>query len=333
MTVTDSLLGDEEPEGALAVLRRFRNHPDLGVRRQLVGTWGRFDAVEYAAEVLDRLDRAELHLSCGSSEQLAALAGMRPWHELSLQGGHRMADILAAVPRADAVTSLQLSDNPRLTDLGSLLAFGSLHRLWIHDCPAADGLDRLSALPLSLFGCSGIGDLTGLRALRSLTRISLSRQLPGTDLTDTLPPDAPLEFLFLGAHSTDGTGLRGVQHWTGLKTLSLGPLTTDVTAADWRAVSELPELTRLSERADHPGVPAVHRTDATAAGHRGAAGRLDDGRGGSGSSGAPAARTAFGDADQPGGALRSGLPLRGPLPGRGNEPGAALRTPEGAGAP
>ncbi|MFJ8792101.1 NACHT domain-containing protein [Streptomyces sp. NPDC102462] len=245
VTVTASLLGDEEPEGALAVLRRFRNHPDLGVRRQLVGTWGRFDAVEYAAEVLDRLDRAKLHLSCGSPEQLAALAGMRSWHELSLQGEHRMADILAAVPRADAVTSLQLSDNPRLTDLGSLLPFGSLHRLWIHDCPAAGGLDRLSALPLSLFGCSGIGDLTGLRTLRSLTRITLSQQLPGTDLTDTLPPEAPLEFLFLGAHSTDGTGLRGVQHWTGLKTLSLGPLTTEVTAADWRAVSELPELTRL----------------------------------------------------------------------------------------
>ncbi|MGW4731518.1 NACHT domain-containing protein [Streptomyces shenzhenensis] len=245
VTVAASLLGDEEPAGALAVLRRFRDHPDLGVRRQLVGTWGRFDTAEYAAEVLDRLDRTELHLSCGSAEQLAALAGMRPWPELAVRGARRVPDLLAAVPAADAVTSLQLSDNPHLTDLKALLPFGSLDRLWIDDCPTAGGLDHLSALPLRLFGCSGIADMTGLRALRSLTRITLGQRLPGTALTHTLPLDAPLEFLFLGAHSTDGTGLRGLQHWTGLKTLGLGPLTAEVTDDDWRAVAELPELTRL----------------------------------------------------------------------------------------
>ncbi|MFL4906144.1 NACHT domain-containing protein [Streptomyces sp. MMS24-I2-30] len=245
VTVTASLLGEEEPEGALAVLRRFREHPDLTVRRQLAGTWGRFGTAEYAAEVLDHLERAQLFLVCRSAQQLAALAGMRPWHELWIAGGHRTEDILAVVPSADAVTSLQLSDNPHLGDAGDLLPFGSLDRLWIDDCPAAGGLDRLSALPLRVFGCSGAADLTGLPALRSLARISIGQRLPGTALTHALPLDAPLDFLFLGAHSTDGTGLRGLRHWGGLTTLSLGPLTTELTADDWREVAALPALTHL----------------------------------------------------------------------------------------
>lgn len=79
VTVTASLLAEHEQDGALAVLRRFREHPDLAVRRQLAGTWGRFEAREYATEVLDHLDRANLFLTCTTSAQYAVLAGMRPW--------------------------------------------------------------------------------------------------------------------------------------------------------------------------------------------------------------------------------------------------------------
>ncbi|MFF7372034.1 NACHT domain-containing protein [Streptomyces tricolor] len=245
VAVAASVLGEEEPEGALAVLRRFRDHPDIDVRRQLMGTWPRFDAEVYAAEVLDHLDRADLALSCESAEQRAALARMRPWHWLSFHGAHRVEDVFAAVPAPEAVTSLALSDNPHLTDLGTLTAFRSLRELWVDDCPAAGGLDRLAELPLTLLGCSGIPDPTGMRALRSLTRITVSQQLPGPDLTRALPVDAPLEFLFLGRFSTDSTGLRGLRHWSGLRTLSLGPLTTELTAADWTEVAELSGLTHL----------------------------------------------------------------------------------------
>ncbi|MFI2436485.1 NACHT domain-containing protein [Streptomyces sp. NPDC018693] len=245
VVVAASLLGTEEPDGALAVLRRFRNHPDLDVRRQLVGTWGRFDAEEYAAEVLDHLDRAELRMVCETTEQRAALAGMRPWNSLAFHGAHRIEDILAAVPAHGAVTSLVLHDNPHLTDVSTLLPFTSLNKLWVYDCPAATGLEHLSELRLMLLGCSGGVDLTGMRLLRSLTTISVSQELPGIDLTEVLPVDASLNFLFLGAESTNTTGLRGLEHWACLKTLSLGPLTTELTVADWQAVSELAELTDL----------------------------------------------------------------------------------------
>ncbi len=244
VVVTASRLGAEEPEGALAVLRRYREHPDLDVRRQLAGTWHRFDTAEYAAEVVAHLERKDLFLTCESAEQRSALARMRPWHHLAFVGRHRIEEILAAAPVPDAVTQLDLRNNPLLTDADALLGFGSLRELWLVNCPAA-GLDRLAALPLELLGCRNVADVRGLRSLRSIRRLSLIQELPGTDLTDVLPVDAPLEFLFLSRHAIDDTGLRGLQRWTGLRTLSLGPLTAELTTIDWRAVMELPQLNRL----------------------------------------------------------------------------------------
>ncbi|MDN3263361.1 NACHT domain-containing protein [Streptomyces sp. CSDS2] len=248
VTVTASLLGEEEPEGALAVLRRFREHPDLNVRRQLVGTWWRFDAGVYAAEVLDHLERTDLVLTCESAEQRAAVARMRPWQRLHFRGGHRIEDILATVPAPEEVAALTLSANHELTDLSALTAFRSLRALSVYDCPAAHGVDRLAELPLAQFDCSDIVDPTQLRALRSLARLAVTQRLPGTDLCHALPVDAPLRFLHLGGESTESTGLRGLEHWTELRTLSLGLLTAELTADDWRRVTELPDLIRLHLR-------------------------------------------------------------------------------------
>ncbi|MGW0766395.1 NACHT domain-containing protein [Streptomyces sp. NPDC002676] len=272
VTITASILGEAEPEGALGVLRRFREHGDLGVRRQLVGTWGRFPTEEYAAEVLDHLDRDMLRLTCTSAEERAAVAGMRPWQRLSFRGAHRAQDIVAAVPARDEVRLLDLSDNPDLRNLGALLPFSGLRELWVYDCPAAGGLERLSPLALTRLGCFGMADMTGLRSLRSLTTVSVEQELPGTDLTHALPVDAPLEFLYLGKFTTDRTGLRGLRHWASLQTLSLGSLTTEPTAADWREVAALPGLTRLYLHGDFirdfphalrvmpelPGIEALH---------------------------------------------------------------------------
>ncbi|MFF9023988.1 NACHT domain-containing protein [Streptomyces eurythermus] len=255
VTVTASLLGEEEPEGALTVLRRFRNHPDLKVRRQLVGTWSRFDAGVYATEILDHLDRTVLILTCESAEQRAAVARMRPWQRLHFRGRHRIEDILAAVPAPEAVAALTLSANPELTDLGTLTPFRSLRALSVHNCPAAGGVDRLADLPLSRFDCSNIADPNGLRTLRSLTRLSVNQRLPGTDLRQTLPVDAPLEFLHLGEHIIESTRLRGLEHWTDLRTLSLGLLPASLTSDDWRRVTGLSELAPL--HLDIPVLPGI----------------------------------------------------------------------------
>ncbi|MFD5703011.1 NACHT domain-containing protein [Streptomyces lasiicapitis] len=244
VTITASILGREEPEGSLAVLRRFRDHPDLAVRRQLVGNWHRFDTAEYATEVLDHLNRKNLFLTCESAEQRSALATMQPWHNLSFLGAQRIEEILGAVPVPRAVTALELRRNLSLVDAGALLPFASLHEVWLTECPTG-GLEQLSALPLISLSCSHIADIAGLRRLASVRRLSLTQELPGTDLTEVLPVDAPLETLFLGASSTDTTGLRGLQHWSGLRSLSLGPLASELTYSDWQAVAELPALREL----------------------------------------------------------------------------------------
>ncbi|CAM5371889.1 NACHT domain-containing protein OS=Streptomyces tendae OX=1932 GN=GUR47_18815 PE=4 SV=1 [Streptomyces tendae] len=246
VTITASVLGGEEPDGALAVLRRFRDHPDLDVRRQLVGTWHRFDAGEYAGEVLDHLDRTGLLLNCTSPAQLGALAGMRPWPRLRVSGPHRAEEIVAAVPEPTAVTELNIGENPLLNDLTVLRGLPALTRLTYYDCPNALGLDRLAGLSLAeLVISSDDAALSGLRALTSLTLLSLVPTLPGTALTHSLPLEAPLRFLYLGDRCTESTGLRGLAHWQTLHTLSLGALTTELTVEDWREVAALPGLTHL----------------------------------------------------------------------------------------
>ncbi|MFJ3667519.1 NACHT domain-containing protein [Streptomyces sp. NPDC090106] len=206
VTVTASILGGEEPAGALAVLRRFREHSDFDVRRQLAGTWHRFDTEEYATEVLDHLDRDVLYLVCETAEQRRALTRMRPWPRLTFRGPHAIPDVLACLPSPEAVRALHLQGNPLPTD--------------------PNALRYLSALPLTHFSYEG-------------------QALPGTDLTYALPIAASLEFLNLGSDSISTTGLQGVQHWSRLRTLSLGRLTIELTVADWQAVSELPQLRSL----------------------------------------------------------------------------------------
>jgi energy-coupling factor transporter ATP-binding protein EcfA2 len=243
VTVTASLLAVDDPNGAMAVLRRFREHPSLEVRRQLVGTWGRFEARQYATEVLDHLDRTDLFLTCETPVQRAAVAAMRPWTQLWLRGPHAVADILACVRKPGAVEDLSVLYNPELTDLGSLVAFDSLRHLTLIDCEFARGVDRLSTLRLEGLTIFGSTDLTGLDELDSLQQLSIGGRLPGTRLTDSLPLGAPLRRLYLGPDTAEGTGLRGLSHWPTLEHLSLPDHRAN--APDWLEISRMPRLTSL----------------------------------------------------------------------------------------
>ncbi|PPS88636.1 NACHT domain-containing protein [Streptomyces sp. MH60] len=243
VTVAASLLAESEPSGALAVLRRFREHPSLTVRRQLVGTWERFETRRYAREVLDHLDRAGLFLTCQNPAQRSAVAVMRPWNQLRLDGPHAMTDILACVPEPGTLQELLVAYNPELTDLAPLLGFGSLRRLTLRECPSARGLGRLSALRLESLTVYGSTDLGGLNELDSLRKLVIRQQLPGARLTDSLPTGAPLRHLHLGREATKVTGLRGLSHWGTLEHLGLS--SQRATASDWAEISRLPRLTSL----------------------------------------------------------------------------------------
>ena len=245
VTVTASLLGAEEPEAALAVLRRFREHPDLEVRRQLVGTWDRFDIREYAVEVLDHLDRKELFVRCDSDEKYAALSLTRPWRSVTFVGSRSMAEILDAVVDPAQVETLSVINNPRIADLGELSFFSSLNRLWLHGCSGVESLGPLPELPITELWLSGVSGIAGLRELRSLTWLSLNRKLQGHSLADSLPVEASLEYLHLGPATVHTIGLRGLSRWPTLTTLRLGESGRPLTAADWQEVASLPALAEL----------------------------------------------------------------------------------------
>ncbi|MFZ3569829.1 NACHT domain-containing protein [Streptomyces sp. BH097] len=244
VAITASLLGSAEPAGALGVLRRFRAHPSLEVRRQLAGTWRRFDTREYAAEVLDHLGRDDLYVTCETDEQRLELPAMRPWKWLDFRGPHSLTDVVAAIPAPEAVSVVNVQDNPLAGDLGTLAAFSALDSLMVTGCPNAHGLGALADLPLTYLQY-GAHDFTGLSALNSLRRLTLEGELAADSLADALPTGAALEFLYLGGEATRTTGLRGLSRWPTLTALSLGSLTAPPTAQDWRYVAELPALVGL----------------------------------------------------------------------------------------
>lgn len=244
VTVAASVLADREPGPALAVLRRFRAHPDLLVRRQLVGTWERFETREYATEVLDHLGRKDLYLTCTSDAERTALAGMRPWNQLVFRGRHEWSDIAASVADPIAVEDLVLIDNPELTDLREVAGFESLRRLELSGCRSARGFHWLTSLSLDTLVIGDVAEVDGLRDVPSIRVLSLTQRLAGSGLTDSLPVESPLEFLFLGLGTTVNTGLRGLSHWRTLEVLSLAD-TTPLTAEDWGEVARLPHLTGL----------------------------------------------------------------------------------------
>lgn len=243
VAVTASLLAGQEPVGALAVLRRFREHPALDVRRQLVGTWDRFDAHEYAVEVLDHLDRTGLFLTCATAAQREAVAVMGPWARLGFRGSHRSSEMLGCVADPGTVEQLHIVANPEVTELGELSAFDSLRLLLIH-CPSARGLGQLARLSLTDLLIMEAADLTGLSDLTTLLQLSVDQRLPGTRLTDSLPTGAPLAYLYLGDDAIAGTGLRGLSHWESLGAMYLAP-TTPLTDEDWAEVRRLPQLALL----------------------------------------------------------------------------------------
>jgi hypothetical protein len=244
VTVTASLLAAAEPTGALAVLRRFRGHPALDVRRQLVGTWSRFATRDYAREVLDHLDRSDLVLTCTTEQHRAAIPEMRPWSRLAFSGVHSLSDIVTSLAATPDPDQLYLLDNPALTDLGDLAGLGSLRSLALDDCTSLDEFAGLSSLQLTELVLGSVAGLNGLGELGSLSLLSVSQWLPGTRLTDSLPTAAPLESLYLGPHTTTTTGLRGLSHWSGLRRVCLA-VTTSITEADWAEISALPLLHSL----------------------------------------------------------------------------------------
>ncbi|WP_328359540.1 NACHT domain-containing protein [Streptomyces sp. NBC_00445] len=264
VTRTAALVGTE---GALPVLKSFRNHPDLGVRAQLVAAWSQFDADEYADEVLAHVDGSELFLTVREDAQLRALPRLGPRPRVRFNGPHDPASLVTTLDR-ETLSHLVIYDNAQLRDLTPLCSLPELTYLHLHRCPGIRDLSPLADTGLTeLHLCwDGSGtQLVGLDRCNGLRHLGLDGELPwGVTLSTYLPTAAPLEFLFLSQGVVESRGLEDIGQWPTLRTLSLGPEPGRLWRRDWAAIARLPGLIHLFLHSsvlecldDTPPIPGV----------------------------------------------------------------------------
>ncbi|MCX5532894.1 NACHT domain-containing protein [Streptomyces sp. NBC_00006] len=263
VVITASLLGGE---GALPTLKRFRQHTSLDVRRQLVGTWHRFDSEEYASEVLTHLTRSDLDLTVQSREQWAAACRMPVWRRLDLRGPYGLAELFADT-EPGALTHLALQDNPLVDDLTPLEGLPVLRELHLDNCPEVRDLAPLAGLALHHLTARHLSTVHGLRELAGLPSLSVLLPLPGTTLTEFLPASERLGSLYLAQGAIKATGLRGLDALPGLHHLTLGGDAGPMEPADWHRLAEHPALRSLYLVVDDlpsgplPALPRIKRLD------------------------------------------------------------------------
>ncbi|MEV0172561.1 NACHT domain-containing protein [Streptomyces sp. NPDC050803] len=245
VTRTAALVGTD---GALPVLKRFRGHPDLAVRSQLVAAWGQFDPEEYADEVLAHVDGTDLFFTVREEAQLSALPRIGRRSRIRFNGPHDPASLLTALDE-EALSHLVLYDNDRLTDLTPLRSLPELNYLHLHRCPKARDLSPLADTGLAeLHLCWSGSDpgFVGLDRCDRLRILGLDGELAwGVTLSGFLPTAAPLEYLFLAHGALESRGLEDIGHWPTLRTLSLGPEPGLLWRRDWEAIARLPRLSHL----------------------------------------------------------------------------------------
>ncbi|MFJ7075804.1 NACHT domain-containing protein [Streptomyces sp. NPDC098781] len=245
VTRTAALVGTD---GALPVLKRFRDHPDLAVRAQLVAAWSQFDADEYADEVLTHVEAADLFLTVREDAQLRTLPRLGPRARVRFNGPHDPGPLLSALD-GEALSHLVIYENNRLTDLAPLRCLPRLTYLHLHRCPGISDLSPLAGTALDeLHLCWDRRGtpMVGLDRCTGLRHLGLDGALPwGVTLSEFLPTAAPLEFLFLSQGAVESRGVRDIGQWPTLRTLSFGPEPGRLWRQDWEAVAQLPRLIAL----------------------------------------------------------------------------------------
>lgn len=112
-------------DAAQAFLARYRTHPSLTVRRQLVWGWHRFDTRSYADEIVRHLDPTDLYFTAPTPAHLDALARLGGRPRIQIPGPYDPRDLTGVLgPRG--ITHLWLRSG-YLPD--------STGREWLSDFP------------------------------------------------------------------------------------------------------------------------------------------------------------------------------------------------------
>ncbi|MGP3984626.1 NACHT domain-containing protein [Streptomyces sp. KR80] len=242
-------------DAAIPLLKRFRNHPSLGVRSELAWTWHRFETARYADEVIRHLPDDELYFVATTSAELRILKELGGRPRMHVRGAFSPQQLLEHLD--PNLTHLWIWDNPQIHSLRFLRGFTELESLDLYGCRGVSDLSPLAHLPLRALATGEFSDSlsplpTGLSVLSGLRHLHLYHRLPRTGL-GALRLEAPLESLTLA--DPVGDDIFGVTAWPTLKHLGLVKLTDHLTPAHWEEISALPALESLGVACQRVGSP------------------------------------------------------------------------------
>ncbi|MFH9677782.1 NACHT domain-containing protein [Streptomyces sp. NPDC017405] len=239
VTATAALVGTE---AAVPVLAKYRNHSAHRVRINLMRAWNLFDAEVYADEVLSHVDTHDLFLFATSPAQVRALPRLGERTRVGVTGDYAPAEILKALP--ERVEYLGLYENTLLNDLQPFGSMPCVRHINLARCPGIEDLTPLTETGLTSLFIRDLGGTAGLDLLSTLRSLSVSTPLPGG--LSTLPQEAPLTSLSLGADAVAETGLLGLNTWPTLEYLNIQNDIGDLGPRDWAEIAALPCLSSIS---------------------------------------------------------------------------------------
>ncbi|WP_326619296.1 NACHT domain-containing protein [Streptomyces decoyicus] len=254
VVATAALIGSD---AALEVMKRFRSHPSLGTRYQLVWAWPKFDTDHFAQEIIRHLGD-DVTFSAASPAELRTLSALGGRPRTLVTGSFTPRELLGAL-HPGQLTHLTLESNPEIRSLEFIQEFPELESLTLWDCPSVTDFAPLAPLPLrtlSVIGREdgGVPSPCGLGHLRHTENLMLTTPLPPGGLA-ALPTDARLTHLSLGMPiGSEGTQ---VTAWPHLQYLRLELTTQDFGEAQWRALTHLSELEHLAFGAESRGALRV----------------------------------------------------------------------------
>ncbi|MFJ6785036.1 NACHT domain-containing protein [Streptomyces yangpuensis] len=235
--------GETLSDLAIPYLAGFRHTTSPAVHDALVALWGRFDAREYAREVIEHLRHDPHTLQIVHDSQANALHAFARPPALVVRDAVS-AGALAALCSRVLVENLGLFHLEELENLDFLRGQRSLEVLQISRCPGLTDVTALRSLPvrvarLSLSAARGLNEV--IASWPHLNSLELHSPHPWS--ARDLNPGADLEFLVLDTPMVD---VRGLGRHSGMHILNLGHRWRPTCRADWEELGRLEHLQELA---------------------------------------------------------------------------------------
>ncbi|MFH9829403.1 NACHT domain-containing protein [Streptomyces bobili] len=208
---------------------------------ELAEGWERFDADRYAQEILLR-HKDRLHLSIQTEDQRNALRFLKPITNIYFRGEFTKDEIVEYLS-PEHTERLEIQSGQQLEDLTFIRDFPALKELALGQCQRLNHLEDLAGLSLTnlrLIQLPSHFSFEALESLSNLTELSLYTRLPWNNLGELPAPESLTSLRlaeWINAH------LAGISKWEQLKELVINAAPT---SAEWREISALPHLSRLT---------------------------------------------------------------------------------------